>query len=133
MALNRSWSTAECGDLAITAAEGGIGHWAVIDSYHPTREDSIGEGWVDQLTAESIEVGDDFVFYTLRPAQHNDPHEEDFPPVDVTPALILRGVRLSTGAGGWLRIEDGMELGELDADEADAIIQFGAFGELVYS
>lgn len=106
-------STRECGDLAITAAEGGIGYWAVIDTYRPSRWDA-------------LEVADDFVFYSIVDG------DREFEAIHVTPALILRGVRLMTGAG-WLRIDADMELGELDAAEADAIIQYGAFGELVYS
>ena len=115
------------GDIAITAAEGGIGYWAVIDSYEWERwsqpDDSLG----------NIIVADDFVFFTIGSVFVDG--EEPFVAVDITPSLIERGIRLFlAGAPSFERrnFADITDLGAMDADEADAVIQLGVFGELVY-
>ena len=62
----------ECGDIAITAAEGGIGYWSVIDEYDYKR-------WAEE--DQGIEVADDFVFYTLE-WEGREPAEEKADGVD---------------------------------------------------
>jgi hypothetical protein len=132
---------AECGDIAITAAEGGIGYWSQLDSYDWQR-------WAADTNPNGMnkEVADDFVFYTIR----DDPGlgfavQDDGTykgaPVDVTPTLIRLGFERMSQApadkGGWpfarlLAIAREDWTGEIDADIADAIIQFGVFGEIRY-
>lgn len=107
-------STAALGDVAITAAEGGIGHWAVIDEYRPSRWDGIE---VDE---------DDFVFYTI---EYENP-ENDSPP-RLTTAITPRV--LAEGLGYVLRQRHIEDVSEVDAVEADEIVQYGVFGELVFS
>ena len=120
---------AECGDIAITAAEGGIGYWSVIDSYDYER-------WAPDL--KNIEVADDFVFYTIGSIVDG---EEPFEAIDITPALIKRGLERALAApldeGGWmanglLQVSREDWTGEIDSIGVDIIIQFGAFGSLVY-
>lgn len=115
-------STATLGDVAITAAEGGIGYWAVIDSYRPSRWTASAE----DVAQDNLEVDDDFVFYTIEPIVDGD---DPFEAIDVTPLLLAKGIGYAMRAG-FLR--DG-EIGEMDAAEADIVVQFGAFDEQVFA
>ena len=118
---------AECGDIAITAAEGGIGYWSQIGTYDFERW-SPGAG-------ECIEVADDFVFYAVYVL---DADAQDFRPVlDITPTVLRRGFEIGIEANWWQMVrllklarEDWM--GEIDSDTADLIVQAGLFGEQVY-
>jgi hypothetical protein len=125
---------ADCGNIAITAFESGIGYWArVVGQYDYTR-------WSPDDTYDTIDVDDDFVFYTIKYENPN----SDTPPVlrsEITPPLIRRGIELALQ--GTIRkdlvqqivdeMRPGGELGAVDADVADCIVQLGIFGEIVYS
>lgn len=125
---------AECGDIAITAAEGGIGYWStIIGGYQYKR-------WSPDVFSDNIEVADDFVFYTIIDTPNRlwpDPeHPREY---DITPVLIRRGFELAIDKARedivkrllGLAREDWM--GEIDATAADVIIQCGCFGEVVFS
>lgn len=120
------------GDIAITAAEGGIGYWAVIDHYDWKR-------WTEpsEYVGDSIKVADDFVFYNIvdLDAPADDPVRA-FLPIVVTPALLLRGITLYLNGvkdNFQARPFDDMEdLAAMDAAEADCVVQLGAFGRLIY-
>ncbi len=123
--IERDLSTADCGDIAITAAEGGIGYWSVIDKYDFQRWQDPDDGY-----GACAEVPEDFVFYTIREA-----YEGGTGVFDITPTLIRRGIQLFlTGAGGFVgRFFDDMEdFACMDSAEADCVVQLGCFGELVY-
>ena len=112
----------ECGDLAVTAAEGGTGYWCRIDSYEWARwQDAAGE------TRKSLPAG--FVFYTVR----EDPEDNGTykgKPIYITPPLLRRGYRLFVEQGRRIEEPDGPSYA--DAGEADVIMQLGCFGEVVY-
>lgn len=127
--VERELTTAEAGDIAITAAEGGINYWAAAHSYDSRR-------WAPDVMVGSIEVPEDFVFYTLTGDTEGEPFN---PPIEVTPRLICRGIQRylsgTPGVIGWPEgrtFNDMDDLAAMDADEADVVIQLGAFGELVY-
>jgi hypothetical protein len=114
------------GDIAITAAEGGIGYWSVIDHYDwrgwSEPDDSLG----------NIDVPDCFVFYTITVLDGDDDGWTCF---DITPDLIRRGIHLFLGGANNFEGRDFADMDELaamDSDEADCVIQLGCFGELVY-
>ena len=120
--VERDLSTATCGDIAITAAEGGIGYWSVILRYDYGR-------WCDEESSGCSEVPEDFVFYTIR-------DEAGMPGLyDITPALIRRGIQLAVSTGG-LRADLLEQLhgdfDEIDSEVADCVVQLGCFGEVVY-
>ena len=131
---------AECGDIAITAAEGGIGYWSEIVRYDYER-------WSPE-SGENIEVDEDFVFYQLiyenptGPGRGSANSQEFFPSViNITPKLLREGFELALKApldrGGWmanglLRIPREDWTGEIDSSGADLIVQFGIFGEVVF-
>lgn len=126
---------AECGDIATTAAEGGIGYWSQIEHYDWRR-------WTkpdDSL--DNIDVPADFVFYTIWQLKPDERGYDMAKPIDITPALIRRGfetgLKADLNKGGWafaglLKVPRDDWTGEIDSDIADLIIQFGAFGEVVY-
>jgi hypothetical protein len=112
----------ECGDLAITAAEGGIGYWSRIDSYDYTRWSDVESG-----SRKSLPAG--FVFYTIREDPDDDGSYKG-KPIDITTTLLRRGYKLFIEQGR--RLEDQGGPSYADATEADVVVQFGCFGEVVY-
>ena len=131
-------SGSDCGDVAITAAEGGIGYWSQILVYDWKRwsPDHLNNAYIKgEVESSNINVPDDFVFYTI---EYENPNDND-PPLlrtDITPELIRNGVEL------FLRgvpnnfvaraFDDMEEIAAMDASEADCVIQLGTFGELVF-
>jgi hypothetical protein len=150
---------AECGDIAITAAEGGIGHWSQIKDYQYAR-------WAPD-GGENIEVDDDFVFYRIGEwfePKHQEPQSGEERAMnaawgelrapghydfknghDITPRLIRRGLKLAIAETSRMdrRLPDlpfrtlisiAREdwTSEIDSGMADEIIQFGCFGEVRY-
>lgn len=116
------------GNWAITAAEGGIGYWSVIVSeYDPDRWlDSTGDEPLDDLPVN-------FAYYTIE--------DDDGERFVITPELLRRGFRLAmqpdANIADWaLRDQfderDPDSLDYIDSIAADAIVQFGCYGRLVY-
>jgi hypothetical protein len=108
----------DCGDIAVTAAEGGIGSWARIDTYRPSR-------WRRPAEAAEDPV---FVFYTIT---CEDPEKDGVLSFAVTPDFLRQGFRrlLESGRG----LDDPSDPAVMDADEADMVVQYAAFGEVVFS
>lgn len=117
------------GYIAITAAEGGIGYWSQIDRYEPSR-------WNDDDTGESKRVARDFAFYNVAEIDNFGSAYKYGEWLVVTPDVIERGVnRFIEGVEGYFEARpfyDMADLSAMDADEADAVIQLGVFGRLVY-
>lgn len=120
-------TNADAGDIAVTAAEGGIGYWAKIEQYNPR--------WYDPATYEPIDVPDTYNYYTL--AEDNGAGHYDWDnPYIVSPAVIRRGwnrlierwEKRSLNPFGF----DPRELGSVDSNVADLIIQLGLFDEVRY-
>ena len=125
----------EAGDIAITAAEGGINYWAQIVRYHPIRDD--GEGWVDPDTNESIDVHDEYVFYTIEFENPKDDEPYGRLRFDITPALLRRGVEIALKdkplrSDLLEQLSDRETWDEMDSELADCIVQLGVFGEVVF-
>jgi len=102
-------------EIFTTAMEGGIGYWAIADEYK----------WMylynDDTYKTAISLGDDMVLAVL-----SDTEGEDFKDVELTPAKIRAGVKWVLNNRPHYNIQD------IDADVADAIVQAGLFGEVVY-
>ena len=128
----------DCGDVAIAAAEGGIGYWSVIDRYEFKRwsPDYLNESYIKgEAPAANIDVPDDFVFYTIT---YENPESDDPPELStpITPELLRRGVRLFLDGveGNFVgrQFSDMEDLAAMDSDEADCVVQLGVFGKLVF-
>lgn len=127
----------DAGDIAITAAEGGINYWATVDQYQWTR-------WQDIWTGDPKPISDGFVFYTIAGIVEADlddlrdiclQYDHDME-LAVTPRLIARGIaKYLQGVPGNFEgrtFADMDDFGAMDAAEADCVIQLGAFGHLVF-
>ena len=107
-------------DLFVTALEGGIGYWSVCTEYYWSLD---GEDDLDGFYADIEETETD------EPATHR-----------IDAACILRGLQFfAQGGQGYRHVHSvaravlfGDEDVDYDADDADAIVQAGLFGEVVY-
>ena len=128
----------ECGDIAVTAAEGSIGYWAQIEKYEWKR-------WLADVEDDSkgnAHVADDFVFYRIAPLSPTETEYDWDAAQDVTPAWIRtgfeRGLAAPKDKGGWgvqgLVADVAREdwTGEIDSDIADLIFQFAFYGEVTW-
>jgi hypothetical protein len=140
-----------CASILCSAIEGGTGYWAMVDEVTrvhtpghnwdapvgaPTRDPEIPHPWA-YVSALFIDTEFDEDAYDK---DDPDTHPQ-FEPQTVDYALIRKGIEriLTPGAdiGPKLRgyvcagvmDNDG---GQIDADAADAIVQFGMFGKLVF-
>lgn len=90
--ITRILTGSDAGDIAITAAEGGINYWAIVDEYDYLRWSPYTNTARDAIGTSNIEVGDDFIFYTITGTR--DDGKVGGLPVRVTPSLIARGIEL---------------------------------------
>jgi hypothetical protein len=107
--------------LFVTALEGGIGYWSVCSKYHWRTEG--GEDDLDGFYADVEETEED------APVAHR-----------IDADTILRGlVHFAQPGDGYRHVREvarailmGDDEVDYDADDADAIVQAGLFGEVVY-
>lgn len=111
-------------DLFVTALEGGIGYWSQCSAYHWTNDDGATYD-LDGYRAMVIETED-----------------EATPEYIIDRAVIAKGFGLATGewrdriawsSGGKppVVITDETDW-DFDAGDADAVVQLGLFGDVVY-
>lgn len=110
-------------DIFVTAIEGGVNYWASVSNY----KWSTGDGSTEDLEGFSCILHDE--------------EDEDAEPYAIDRAVIRRGYRLAASKEWRNRIrwssenpplivdEDGWDV---DAGDADNILQLGIFGEIVY-
>lgn len=102
----------DCADIAITAAEGGIGYWSVIVTTY------------DPVSSDDFDHGKRPVYFVI---EEEEPWNLDGPtPFVVNAAFIRQGVRRMVAAGHKFDMED------YDAETADLVIQYAAFGKVVF-
>lgn len=123
MKVTVSLSGSEAGDVAVTAAEGGIGYWSQIDEYRPSR-------WFTGDGIHPDDVDDDFVFYGI--AEQGRAGYDWENTIKVTPALIERGLQAFIDQDLGVYGFDPLDLETIDSTAADMLIQLGAFGEVRY-
>lgn len=121
-----------CSDVLCCAFEGGTGYWGVLDEIHRAT--------TEEAAARGLENGD----YLSARMEDTEAQEEDdtpsFEPFTADFALVRRGIQRMLSEGGVRRdIIDAVraavaedDAGQIDADCADAIVQLGAFNELVF-
>lgn len=103
-------------DIMCTALEGGICYWC-------GRAEVVGE-MLGDYAHEQISRGGSLI---LHDAESSDKWE-------LTLEKFLRGVELYIKNGDRVTVEDFklVDYGELDADDADCIVQYALFGKLVF-
>ena len=119
--LDIELSDKEVVSIYTTALEGGIGYWAIADEY---KWQYLYEDWENDIV-HTIEP--DQVLVVL-----SDTEDNDFKYEQLTPAKIRAGVKLLIEKYHHMyQILDDNEF-HVDADGADAVVQLGLFGEIVY-
>lgn len=102
-------------DIMCAALEGGINYWCC-------KAEVVGE-YLGEYGSEQIARGG-----TLR--LHDSEEDKVY---ELTLEKFLNGVKLYFEDGCHVSIEDNaIDTCDLDANDADCIIQFGLFGEVVY-
>ena len=103
-------------DIMVTALEGGITYWC-------GRAEVVGE-MLGNSASEQISRGGSLI---LHDAESSDKWE-------LTREKFLEGVALFFKENDWLHVEDYafVDLGEMDADCADCVIQYALFGKQVF-
>ncbi len=103
-------------NLMCTALEGGINYWC--------REAKVVGEFLGEYGSEQISRGGSLL---LRDAETDERWE-------LTLEKFLKGIELYIKENGRVMIEDFklMDYGELDAGDADCIVQYALFGKLVY-
>jgi hypothetical protein len=122
-------------DVICTVVEGGISYWCpCITPIGDTAGKAVKEAPIpfSEICASVLLLGGSLLLHAIESDDRG--HEEEY-------ALTLE--KLLKGAALWAkaRLNDAASLGELfsfdpgdiDADAADCIVQFGLFGKLVYS
>ena len=101
-------------DIMIAALEGGINYWCrqaiVVDKY-------LGEFASDQISRGGI--------LRLCDAESADTWE-------LTREKFLDGLKLWAENGGTINRDGTLDTSEIDADDADQIVQYALFGEVVF-
>ena len=118
--LDLELSDKEIVNIYTTALEGGIGYWAVCDEY---RWQYLYEDYDNDIVKP---LDPDQVLVVL-----SDTEETDFKDEELTPAKIRAGTKLLIEKFPHLYQILDNEF-HVDADGADAIVQLGLFGEIVY-
>lgn len=103
-------------NLMCTALDGGITYWC--------REAKVVGEFLGEYGSEQISRGGSLL---LRDTETDERWE-------LTLEKFLKGIELYIKEGGRVMIEDFnlMDYGELDAADADCIVQYALFGKLVY-
>jgi hypothetical protein len=118
--LDIELSDKEVVSIYTTALEGGIGYWAIADEY---KWEYLYEDWKNDIVHP---LEPDQVLVVL-----SDTEDDDFKDEQLTPAKIRAGVKLLIEKYPHMyQILD--DQFHVDADGADAVVQLGLFGEIVY-
>ena len=119
--LDIELSDKEVVSIYTTALEGGIGYWAIADEY---KWQYLYEDWENDIVHP---LDPDQVLVVL-----SDTEDDHFKDEQLTPAKIRAGVKLLIEKYPHMyQILDDNEF-HVDADGADAVVQLGLFGEIVY-
>ena len=102
-------------DIMATALEGGINYWC-------RKAEVVGE-YLGEYASEQISRGGSLTLYD---AESSDKWE-------LTLEKFLNGVKLYFEQGCHVQVEDNaIDACDIDASDADCIVQFAVFGEVVF-
>ena len=115
ISLDVDLSQQDIDDIMVTALEGGINYWC-------RRAKVVGE-YLGEAASDQISRGGSLILYD---AESSDKWE-------LTLEKFLNGVKLYFEQGCHVQVEDNaIEIGDIDAGDADCIVQFALFGEVVF-
>lgn len=102
-------------DIMVAALEGGINYWC-------RKAEVVGE-YLGEYASDQISRGGSLI---LHDAESSDKWE-------LTLEKFLSGVKLYFEDGCHVQVEDNcIDAGDIDANDADCIVQFALFGEVVF-
>ena len=102
-------------DIMVAALEGGINYWC--------REAEVVGEYLGEYASDQISRGGSLI---LHDSESSDKWE-------LTLEKFLNGVKLYFEQGCHVQVEDNaIEIGDIDAGDADCIVQFALFGEEVF-
>lgn len=104
-------------DIMVCALEGGINYWC--------RKAKVNGKYLGEYASDQISRGGTLTLYD---AESSDKWE-------LTLGKFLNGMKLAIeqGFGAWVNPADGsIDVGDIDTDAADAIVQLALFGEVVF-
>nr|WP_325229192.1 hypothetical protein [uncultured Oscillibacter sp.] len=102
-------------DIMVAALEGGINYWC--------REAEVVGEYLGEYASDQISRGGSLI---LHDSESSDKWE-------LTLEKFLNGVKLYFEDGCHVQVEDNrIDAGDIDAGDADCIIQFALFGEVVF-
>ena len=102
-------------DIMVAALEGGIHYWC--------REAEVVGEYLGEYASDQISRGGSLI---LHDSESSDKWE-------LTLEKFLNGVKLYFEDGCHVQVEDNrIDAGDIDAGDADCIIQFALFGEVVF-
>lgn len=102
-------------DIMVTALEGGINYWC-------RKAEVLGE-YLGQAASDQISRGGILILHDAESAQS----------WDLTLGKFLNGVKLYFEHGCHVQVEDNnIDAGDIDASDADCIIQLAIFEEVVF-
>ena len=120
-------------DIIITAAEGGVNYWAAVTKYDHgyNKSDKLGDCGLEPERSRTASMC------------VQDAEDDSEPPMLVTVktlrkafALVMSSKDIAHVGGDWRKrmVAEywGKDAGELDADDADSLVQIGLFGEVRY-
>lgn len=111
-------------DIVIIALEGGIGYWACLDD-----TDASGDKTTSEWAADVLLTGGSLTFTDAE----GDPDDPDTESWTLTLDKLLNGIKLYFEDGCHVKVEDNsIDTSDIDANDADCIVQFALFGEVVY-
>lgn len=103
-------------DVMTTAIEGGINYWASLDTVSRVEDPTEILGWrYDAAHLVDLEDGEEYTISLDTIAQGLNRISKILPDCHIASA------------------HRDMDAGDLDANDADAVVQYGLFGELVYA
>lgn len=102
-------------DIMVAALEGGINYWC--------REAEVVGKYLGEYASDQISRGGSLIFHDT----------ESSDKWELTLEKFLNGVKLYFEQGCHVRVEDNaIDAGDIDANDADCIIQFSLFGEVQF-
>ena len=101
-------------DIVVTALEGGIGYWACLDNTGEEFENAPKDEAVSETVARIL-LNNGSVFFEDEEARY-----------ELTLEKLLNGIEKYAQENG------GIDMDDLDADMADAIVQYAIFCEVIY-
>lgn len=102
-------------DIMVAALEGGICYWC-------RKAEVVGE-YLGECASDQISRGGALILHDAESAQT----------WELTLEKFLNGVKLYFEQGCHVQVEDNrIDPGDIDANDADCIVQFAVFGEVIF-